>query len=294
MCMLKLDHLEEAVEKAAFLKEFCLGVRIIRLEDGAALYSSLPVSGEDFSQHRVNLEGETTSMFSGTQSEKSLYFGKNHVAYEITSVPLLIGDQRCSLEMIQPHRRVISAISGEPSDILDTERYLSGTMGNLVWKDTLTGLFNRRYIDECLPAALGAAYDQGQPLSIIFADIDQFKQVNDKHGHLVGDLVLQHVAQLLQEKIRRTDSWVARYGGDEFVICLPGVDRAAAQRIANRLRLAIMSERFPVENEAISLTCSFGVQSVEKNDFQLSALMLLHRADEKLYQAKHAGRNTVM
>ncbi|MPN32864.1 hypothetical protein SDC9_180347 [bioreactor metagenome] len=72
------------------------------------------------------------------------------------------------------------------------------------------------------------------------------------------------------------------------------MDHASAQRIANRLRLAIMSERFPLENGAINLTCSFGVQSVEKNDFQLSALMLLHRADERLYQAKHAGRNMVM
>ncbi|NTU77610.1 MAG: diguanylate cyclase, partial [Alphaproteobacteria bacterium] len=78
------------------------------------------------------------------------------------------------------------------------------------------------------------------------------------------------------------------------IICLPGVDNAAAQRIANRLRVAIMSERFPLEDGLINLTCSFGVQSVEKNDFQLSARMLLHRADEKLYQAKHAGRNAVV
>ena len=292
--MLKFDHLEEAIAKAAVLKEFCFAVRIIRLDDGAELYSSVSLSGEDFSNHRVNLEVLGTSAFSGTLSERSLLIGKNREAYEITSVPALVGDQRCSLEMIQPHRTVISAISGEAEESLETQRYLAGTIGNLIHKDTLTGLFNRRYIDEYLPAALGAAYDRGQPLSVIFADIDQFKQVNDNHGHLAGDLVLQHVAQLLQNKIRRTDSWVARYGGDEFVICLPGVDKAAAQRIANRLRLAIMSERFCLENEAINLTCSFGVQSVEKSDFHLSALMLLHQADEKLYLAKHAGRNTVM
>ena len=292
--MLKFDHLEEAIAKAAVLKEFCFAVRIIRLDDGAELYSSVSLSGEDFSNHRVNLEVLGTSAFSGTLSERSLLIGKNREAYEITSVPALVGDQRCSLEMIQPHRTVISAISGEAEESLETQRYLAGTIGNLILKDSLTGLFNRRYIDEYLPAALGAAYDRGQPLSVIFADIDQFKQVNDNHGHLAGDLVLQHVAQLLQNKIRRTDSWVARYGGDEFVICLPGVDKAAAQRIANRLRLAIMSERFCLENEAINLTCSFGVQSVEKSDFHLSALMLLHQADEKLYLAKHAGRNTVM
>ena len=292
--MLKFDHLEEAVAKAAVLKEFCFGVRIVRMDDGVVLYSSVAFAGEDFSKYRVNLGMGITSTFSGAQTERSLLFGKNQEAYEITSVPVLVGDQRCALEMIQPHRTVISAISGETGEPLDTEGYLSGTIGNLVLKDSLTGLYNRRYIDEYLPASLSAAYDRGQPLSLIFADIDQFKHVNDHHGHLAGDLVIQHVAQLLQKKIRRTDSWVARYGGDEFVICLPGVDHVAAQRIANRLRLAILSERFYLENEAVGLTCSFGVQSVEKNDFQLSALMLLHHADEKLYLAKHAGRNTVM
>ncbi|MEZ4508915.1 MAG: GGDEF domain-containing protein [Eubacteriales bacterium] len=127
-----------------------------------------------------------------------------------------------------------------------------------------------------------------------FADIDCFKQVNDNHGHIAGDLVLQHIAQLIQKKISRAGSWVARYGGDEFIICLPGVEQSAAQRIANQLRLAIMNQQFPMDGGTIRLTCSFGVQSVQKFDSQLSALMLLHRADEKLYQAKHAGRNTVV
>jgi diguanylate cyclase (GGDEF)-like protein len=141
---------------------------------------------------------------------------------------------------------------------------------------------------------MSAAYESGQPLSVIFADIDQFKAVNDRYGHIAGDLVLQHVAQLLQKKVRRTDSWTARYGGDEFVICLPGVDAASARRIANRLRVAVMSERFPLEDGALSLTCSFGVYAMEQSDFQLSAIMLLHRADENLYRAKHAGRNAVV
>ena len=292
--MLKFNHLEEAVEKAAVLKEFCFGVRIVRSDDGAVLYTSVPLTGADFSTKRVILEIGEAGVLSGARSERSLVAGKNQESFEVTSVSVLVGDQPCALEMIQPRRSVISAISGESDDLEDTQRYLSGTIGNLVLKDSLTGLYNRRYIDEHLPAALCTAYDRGEPLAVIFVDVDQFKQVNDKHGHMAGDLVLQHVAELMQKTIRRTDSWVARYGGDEFVICLPGVDYAAAQRIANRLRLAIMSERFSLEGGVINLTCSFGVQSVERNDFQLTALMLLHRADEKLYQAKHAGRNIVM
>ncbi len=289
--MLTFDALEAAVANAAFCKEFCFCVRIVRLEDEAVLYSSLSNIEEDFTNRNVDLP---RSGDDAARSEHRLYVGENQEAYEITSVPMTIENQRCALEMIQPQNRILSALAGEPAGKNSAGRYIRDTMNNLVFRDTLTGLYNRRYIDEFLPAALNEACEREEPLSILFADIDRFKLVNDNHGHLAGDLVLQHVAQLLQKQIRRTDSWVARYGGDEFIICLPGVDQAAAQRIANRLRVAIMGERFVLEGGVITLTCSFGVQSLEKSDMRLSALMLLHGADEKLYQAKRAGRNTVV
>ncbi|MPM98675.1 hypothetical protein SDC9_145863 [bioreactor metagenome] len=263
-------------------------------QDGAVLYSSLAESGEDFAP------GERTPAHEGdhygaaqTEGGRTIRVGRNQAAYEITSVPVIIGDRDCMLEMIQPYRRVISAVTGAPMQSFDGEEYLSSTIGGMLLKDTLTGLYNRRYIDEYLPGAISAACDRGMPLSLIFADIDQFKLVNDRYGHVAGDLVLQHIAGLLKKSIRRTDSWVARYGGDEFIICLPGVENTAAHRIANRIRVAVMNERFPLVSGSISLTCSFGVHTVGKSDFQLSALMLLHRADEKLYQAKRAGRNKV-
>ncbi len=292
--LLKFEHLDEAISKAAFLNEFCFGVRIVRFDGGEALYSSVPLESEVFPACREAGEKGRERSFLQARSEKNLCFGKDQEAYEITSVPVLVGDQRCALEMIQPHRSVISAVSGEPKSGLDGEAYLSGALSSLILRDTLTGLYNRRYIDEFLPAAMSAAYSRGQPLSLIFTDIDHFKFVNDRYGHITGDLVLQHVAQLLKNKIRRTDSWVARYGGDEFVICLPGVDNSAARRIANRLRVAVMVERFPLGESAVSLTCSFGVHTLEKGDSHLTALMLLHQVDEKLYLAKHAGKNTVV
>lgn len=289
--MLRFDQLETAIEKTTICKEFCFCVRIVRVDDGQVLYSSLPDAEEDFSDLRSELpkSGKTAA-----RSSRRLYSGKDQTVYEITSVPLSIAKRNCVLEMIQPHNRTLSTISRERTGSDRAAQYLTETLSNLVQRDTLTGLYNRCYIDECLPAALNEAYEREQPLSIIFADIDRFKLVNDNHGHLAGDLVLQHVAQLLQKQIRRTEGWAARYGGDEFIICLPGVDQAAAQKIANRLRVAIMGERFVLEGGAIQLTCSFGVQSVEKSDFRFTALMLLHGADEKLYQAKRAGRNTVI
>jgi diguanylate cyclase (GGDEF)-like protein len=284
------SDLESAVEKAAFCKEFCFCVRIVRLEDEAVLYSSLSSSEADVEDLGADLKNSEEA----ARNCHRVCVGKNQEAFEIISVPLLIENQRCALELIQPHNRIISVLTGEPATKDRAGRYITDTMNDLLLKDTLTGLYNRRYIDECLPAALNEAYAREQPLSILFADIDRFKLVNDNYGHLAGDLVLQHVAQLLQKQVRRTDSWVARYGGDEFVICLPGVDQAAARRIANRLRVAIMSERFVLEGGVVSLTCSFGVQSMEKSDMHHSAQMLLHGADEKLYQAKRAGRNAVV
>ena len=292
--MLKFDSLEDAISKASFLKEFCFGVRVMDNKDSAVLYSSLPEIGEDFVSagsapvNSGNRRGESPK-----ESERKLYFGRNQAAYEITSVPISIGDQSCTLEMIQPYRRVISAVTGMPAQSFDGQEYLSSTIGSMLLKDTLTGLYNRRYIDEYLPASISTAFDHGQPLSLVFADIDEFKQINDRYGHIAGDLVLQHIAQLLKKVVRREDSWVARYGGDEFIICLPGLDHTAATHIANRVRLAVMNERFSLENDSVSLTCSFGVHTVDQSDFQLSALKLLHRADEKLYQAKRAGRNKV-
>lgn len=291
--MLKFDNLEDAISKASFLKEFCFGVRVVDNEDSAVLYSSLPEIGEEFIQVGASANKKSKHSAVVHESDRTIYFGRNQTAYEITSVPVFVGGQSCTLEMIQPYRRVISAVTGASAQSFNGQEYLSSTIGNMLLKDTVTGLFNRRYIDEYLPGAVSTACDRGQPLSLVFADVDEFKQVNDLHGHIAGDLVIQHIAELLKKNIRQADSWVARYGGDEFIICLPGVDHASATRIANRVRLAIMNERFPLENGSISLTCSFGVHTVDQGDFQLSALMLLHRADEKLYQAKRAGRNKV-
>lgn len=197
-------------------------------------------------------------------------------------------------QMIEPFRRISAVTASQSPRKADRPKRTADEVDRVNYKDTLTGLYNRSYIDEYLPVAMRLAYQREQPLSLIFVDIDQFQLVNDRHGQIAGDLVLQHVAQLLQKKIRRPESWVARYGGDEFVLCIPGLDNSAARRTANSIRVAIMGERFPLESGEVKLTCSFGVQTLEKSDFQFSALMLLHQAQEKLTLAKLAGRNTVV
>ena len=175
-----------------------------------------------------------------------------------------------------------------------TERVLTDTVGNMGVLDLLTGVYHQRYLEETLPVAIRECRQHGQKLSILYVDIDRFEAINDRYGRLVGDLVLQHVAQTLKRRARLPESWVSREEADAFVICLPGVSASAAKRCANNLRVAIMSERLHLESGEINLTCSFGVQTMEETNTKLTADALLREAKGKAALAKQAGGNAVV
>lgn len=154
--------------------------------------------------------------------------------------------------------------------------------------DTLTGTLNRRSFDERIEPEIDRAQRYNRPLSLVFADIDFFKKINDTHGHLVGDQVLQAVATCLRDGIRSDIDWVARFGGEEFVIVLPETDEVSAISIAERLRQTINETvRLPGFPE-MTVTASFGVAQYKNGETSLS---LIHRADGLLYRAKEAGRD---
>lgn len=150
--------------------------------------------------------------------------------------------------------------------------------------DALTQIFNRGFFNQQLTCATSVAKRYKTPLSMVFFDIDHFKMINDTHGHLAGDMVLKELASLIQGNIRLSDIY-ARWGGEEFVVLVPGVDEEKALGFAEKLRLLI--EEFQFSNEQ-NVTCSFGISSFippeEENTF-------LQRVDEALYQAKQGGRN---
>ncbi|HKR29584.1 MAG TPA: GGDEF domain-containing protein [Terriglobales bacterium] len=157
----------------------------------------------------------------------------------------------------------------------------------LAQTDALTGLLNRRAVEEVLRREIRRSERHRQKVSVILVDIDYFKQVNDQHGHLVGDDVLRRVGQLLRGGTRPFDI-VGRFGGEEFVIVLDDATLAATEDIAERLRLEIASlNDLP---RSITLTASFGVASGIPDE---SAPELLARADEALYRSKREGRNQV-
>ncbi|QCN96540.1 PleD family two-component system response regulator (plasmid) [Azospirillum argentinense] len=156
--------------------------------------------------------------------------------------------------------------------------------------DSLTGVFNRRYINAHLPRLLERAIDNHKPVAILLFDIDHFKVVNDSYGHTVGDEVLKEVSSRASRNLRTFDL-VARLGGEEFVVVLPDTDAEAALTVAERLRTRIADTLFKVTADVgeIPVTVSIGVTVGGR--LGDTAEGLIRRADEALYEAKRAGRN---
>lgn len=162
-------------------------------------------------------------------------------------------------------------------------------MNMLVALDGLTECFNRRYIIEKLPIEMDKAKQNKKNLSIMMMDIDFFKDINDKYGHLAGDYVLRKVVNIIKKNIRSSTDWIARYGGEEFIIVLNETDSSDAFLLAERIRLAIEGTPFKYKNVTISVTVSIGVTTM--SDKINNKQQLLERVDENLYKAKSMGRN---
>lgn len=163
--------------------------------------------------------------------------------------------------------------------------------------DELTGLANRRALDVILPEEVARALRHRRPLSLLMADVDHFKKINDTYGHPAGDEVLRQMAHLLTAKLRSIDKAV-RYGGEELLVVLPETELAEAGSVAERFRQAVEEHVFVVDPEddeppiPLSLTASVGVAGLPENADSLERLVEL--ADRALYDAKHQGRNRVV
>lgn len=163
--------------------------------------------------------------------------------------------------------------------------------------DSLTGLYNRHYLMDNLQREEARHRRMGSDLSVILCDIDHFKALNDRFGHIVGDDVLKSVAENLQQLLRQSDAMalandniVARFGGEEFVILLPDTPLEGARLCAERLREAVSHTRFASLPEDVKVTISFGVAQMRISEKHNE---MLQRADDALYEAKHSGRNKV-
>lgn len=173
-------------------------------------------------------------------------------------------------------------------DLLKAQR---GMLEEIATKDSLTGLSNIRSFRLCLEDELSRAVRYGDPLSLLLADLDNFKRVNDSYGHPCGDSVLKETAGILLDVMRKVDI-VARYGGEEFVVIMPHTRIDGALKAAERVRAAIEENHFEGLPGAGAQTISIGVSTLSENaDTDMDGL--IRSADEALYKAKSGGRNRV-
>ena len=155
--------------------------------------------------------------------------------------------------------------------------------------DGLTGIANRRKLDEAMENEFLRAKRYGRPLSIAILDADHFKKVNDTHGHIVGDFVLKKLATLFQQNIRR-EELLGRYGGEEFVVVMPEVDSSGAFQLAEKLRKTVEGTVFKSGEAELPVTISVGVATLGAEE---SVKAFLDTADQALYKSKEDGRNRV-
>lgn len=184
----------------------------------------------------------------------------------------------------------IRGVISSSRDITELKR-LEEDLRQLTRLDPLTQLFNRRYFFTLAEQEYQRFCRYHRPMALCMIDIDHFKSVNDRHGHLVGDAVLCDVAQMLHDSLRQVDI-LARYGGEEFVILLPETDLQTARASAERLRMAVAERRIQTPSGPISVTLSLGVVAIDDGP-AMPLERLLDAADQMLYRAKQTGRNRV-
>ncbi len=156
--------------------------------------------------------------------------------------------------------------------------------------DTLTGCYNRRLFDKRIIEEIRRTERHQHPLSLLFADIDFFKKINDRFGHACGDQALVVFSQALKKELREHIDWVVRYGGEEFLLILPETDLEHAISVAERIRTLVEKQELSLDGRHLSMTASFGVAQYRPDE---SADDWVNRADHALYRAKQTGRNRV-
>jgi diguanylate cyclase (GGDEF)-like protein len=186
-------------------------------------------------------------------------------------------------------RSVLSAAAALLAVSLKNSQLFREVRENSV-RDALTGCFNRAHALEVLDAEIRRAKRSKLPLSLIVFDLDNFKEINDRHGHLCGDAVLAAVGARMKSELRGSDL-KCRYGGDEFMVILPDTPLGGAKQVSENLRVALESHLITWNGEQVKVTASFGVGVVNPTD--QDPLAAIARADAAMYRAKEQGRNDV-
>ncbi len=234
-------------------------------------------SGKEIAKIKANLESlEVGESLDFKSAHKKLYT----IASSLEEETKLLGTE------LQEHTIVISEME---TKIRALEKELSEAK-KVSREDALTKLYNKRALDEFLDIREGEFKRYEKPYSVVFFDIDHFKQVNDTYGHEAGDIVLKGFAKVFKEIARNVDI-IGRYGGEEFLAILSETDRNGAMAFAEKVRKKLEISRFVYQGNKIQVTMSGGIAFREEYP---SLNLMMKKADERLYKAKHSGRNQIV
>lgn len=192
-----------------------------------------------------------------------------------------------SSEIVCPATARECSIASELEQLREKCRALE----DLSFVDALTGLYNFRYLQRALDTEMERTRRNRLPTSLVMADLDHFKKINDEFGHEEGNVALAHIGRVICEGVRVIDI-PCRYGGEEFALILPGTSLVQASRIAERLRVVVNSNPLVLGGQRVTITASFGVASFNHFD-DWTVGEFLRKADNLLYNAKSSGRNRV-
>ena len=205
----------------------------------------------------------------------------------VQALPMLVEGETYIVEMLK-YITEDQLLFVQEQGSMDLEEYIRVINVKLV-TDELTGLYNRRFIAERLPADIYYAKSHDYPIAIVMADIDYFKKINDTYGHLVGDCVLKELANLMHQSVSEPMHWVARYGGEEFMMVLNHIEQEQVWSMVERLRQSMEAHIFHCNGQNLRVTCSFGISFIHDTDSNVTKA--IEDADRLLYQAKQSGRN---
>lgn len=201
----------------------------------------------------------------------------------VTAIPIEHGNRPLVLELLKDATDSMFVGSGD-YNTNETLESLVRKMNDMVIKDSVTNLYNRRFADERLPVDIVNAISKKQPLSLCYADIDNFKNLNDSYGHKVGDTAIKEVSNAITKCIRPKLDWAARYGGDEFLLCFNNTDEKQAAAIMERIKNAIEKIPSSLEIADTQISISYGIKTL--NDTFYTADEFIHLADQEMYKQK--------
>ncbi|MDL2219670.1 GGDEF domain-containing protein, partial [Ruminococcaceae bacterium OttesenSCG-928-O06] len=228
-------------------------------------------------------------------SIRAFYSGKTIVKLEysqgkvllILSVPITVNDSQVVAELVKDISDSMTVDIRDHSRV-DKVTGVIQSLNKLATTDALTGLLNRRHLDEKLPEIIEDCHNNAQNMCCAILDIDDFKQVNDKYGHPVGDQVLAATAHTVASYIRRSSDWAVRYGGEEFFMLFSGTDLETGRNILERVCRQVEQTVVETNGYTLSVTVSIGMAILIPGE---NAQELLTRCDKLLYRAKKNGKN---